>query len=143
MENSPTVVGRVMSTAKPRELARSNKSAEMGEVIWNVEHQSGTVDQSEDTGKQASTLIRQVSLVSTREIDRLIGDLKQLRDRLKNDGDRIQGDIVEYASLSQSAVQLTKIVTDSMTQVKGMSDPPSVNTKVADPIIPGERTPTD
>jgi len=63
MENSPTVVGRVMSTAKPRELARSNKSAEMGEVIWNVEHQSGTVDQSEDTGKQASTLIRQISLV--------------------------------------------------------------------------------
>jgi len=132
-----------MSTAKPRELARSNKSAEMGEVIWNVEDQSGTVDQSEGAGKQASTLISLVSLASTREIDRLIGDLKQLRDRLKNDGDRIQGDIVEYASLSQSAVQLTKIVTDSMTQVKGMSDTPSVGTKVADPIIPGEQTPTD
>ena len=132
-----------MSTAKPRELARSNKTAEMPEVIWDVEHQSGTVDQSEGAGKQASTLISLVSLASTREIDRLIGELKHLRDRLENDGDRLQGDIVEYASLSQSAVQLTKIVTDSMTQVKGMSDTPNVATKVADPIIPGEQTPTD
>ena len=33
-------------------------------------------------------------------------------------GNRVQRDIVEYASLSQSVVQLTKIVSEGMTHVK-------------------------
>jgi len=125
-----------MSTVKPLELPRSNKPAEINEPVWNVEHQSSNVRQPEDTGKQASTIISQVSLASTREIDRLIDDLKTLRDKLEKDGDRIQTDIVEYASLSQSAVQLTKIVTDSVAHVKRTSGAPSVNTEVLPPIIP-------
>lgn len=125
-----------MSTVKPREQTRSNKPAEIKEPVWNVELQSSTVGKPEDTGKQASTLISQVSLASTREIDRLIHDLKTLRDKLENDSDRIQSDIVEYASLSQSAVQLTKIVTDSVAHVKRTSDAPSVNTQLLPPISP-------
>jgi hypothetical protein len=125
-----------MSTVKPRELPRSNKPAEIEEPVWNLERQSSTVRQPEETGKQASTLISQVSLASTREIDRLIHDLKTVRDKLENDGDRIQRDIVEYASLSQSAVQLTKIVTDSVAHVRRTSGAPSVNTEVLPPRIP-------
>ena len=106
-----------MSIVKTRELPRNNEPAEIEKAIWNVEHQNSTVRQPEDTGKHASTLVRQISLASTREIDRLIGDLKHLRDKLENGGKRIQTDIIGYASLSQSAVQLTKIVSDSVTHV--------------------------
>jgi len=124
-----------MSTVKSAVLPRSNKPAEIEEVIWNVEHQ-GTLRPPEEIGKQASTLVRQISLSSTREIDRLIGDLKDLHKKLENRSRRIQNDIVEYAELCQSAVRLTKIVLDSVAQVERRSAPPSVNTEALPPILP-------
>jgi hypothetical protein len=110
-----------MSAVKPRELPQDNKAGGIEEINWRARRQTGTAHQPEDTGKQASTLICQLSRVSTREIDRLIDDLKNLRDKLESDGNRVQSDIVEYASLSQSALQLTKIVTDAVAHVKGIS----------------------
>jgi hypothetical protein len=126
-----------MSTVKSTGLPQSNKPAEIEEVTWNVEHQSSTVCRPEEIGKQASTLVRQISLASTREIDRLTDDLKDLRKRLENRGSRIQNDIVEYAELSQSAVQLTKIVTDSVAQVERMSSSASPSNSVK--AFPAER----
>ena len=124
-----------MSTAKSTELMRSNKPAEIEEVVWNVKNQR-TARQPEDIGKQAATLVRQISLASTSEIDRLTNDLTDLRKKLENRGHRIQNDIVEYAELSQSAVQLTKIVSDSVAQVERTSGAPSVNTELHSPTIP-------
>jgi hypothetical protein len=132
-----------MSIVKPRELTRSDKSAEIEGNIRNLGQQSSTVRQPEGTSKQASTLVREISLASTREIDRLIGDLKDLRDKLENDSNRIQAEIIEHASLSESAVQLTKIVSDSVAHVKGMSDAPSVSAEAVDSIIPTPRTKVD
>jgi len=125
-----------MSVTKSSEAARSNKPAELERNIGAVRQQSSPVFQAEDTGEKASTLVLRVSAESTREIDRLIDGLKNLRERLKNEGSRLQRDIVEYVSLSQSAVQLTKIVTDSMTHVKGMSDAQGVNTRLLGSINP-------
>jgi len=112
--------GCVMSTVKSTRLPRSIRPAEIEEAIWSVENQ-GTVRQPEEIGQQASALMRQISLASTREIDRLTDDLKDLQKKLENRSNRIQNDIVEYAELSQSAVQLTKIVSDSVAQVEGRS----------------------
>ena len=102
-----------MSILKSRELARSGKQAEIeGNIRELVRQQSGTIRHSDPTGEQAtselSNLLRQVSLQSTREVDRLIDDLRRLREKLEEQGNRVQRDIVEYASLSQSVVQLTK-----------------------------------
>ena len=124
-----------MSTAKSTELMRSNKPAEIEEVVWNVKNQR-TARQPEDIGKQATTLVRQISLASTSELDRLTNDLTDLRKKLENRSRRIQNDIVEYAQLSQSAVQLTKIVSDSVAHVKRTSHAPSAKTEVAPPMIP-------
>jgi dsDNA-specific endonuclease/ATPase MutS2 len=79
-------------------------------------------------------LLRQVSLQSTREVDRLIDDLRRLREKLEEQGNRVQRDIVEYASLSQSVVQLTKIVSEGMTHVKRVPDAPSISSEVLEPI---------
>jgi hypothetical protein len=127
-----------MSTAKSTGLLRSNKPAEIEEAIWNVESQ-GTVRQPEEIGKQASTLVRDISLSSTREIDRLIGDLKDLHKKLENRSTRIQNDILEYAELSQSAVQLTKIVSDSVAQIErrsGSDNPSSIVERLDSAILP-------
>jgi len=84
-----------------------------------------TAHQPEDTDNQAFALVREISLDSIREIDRVIDDLKKLRDKLENESNRIQADIAGYSSLNLSAVQLTKIVSDSVSHVKGTSDDPS------------------
>jgi hypothetical protein len=73
------------------------------------------------TANNLGILLDRVSGTSTKEIDNLIGDLQALRKKLQADSNRIQRDIAEYASLSQSVMQLTKIVSDS---VKKLPDAP-------------------
>ncbi len=100
-----------MNILKPRELARSNKPAAINEP--NVEH--------------LEDIVRQMLFASTSEIDRLIRDLEDLRGKLEKDGNRIETEIVEYASRSQSAAKLTKIVSDSVAQVEKGSGAPRNN----------------
>ena len=128
-----------MSILKSRELARSGKQAEIeGNIRELVRQQSGTIRHSDPAGEQEtsdlSSLLRQVSLQSTREVDRLIDDLRRLREKLEEQGNRVQRDIVEYASLSQSVVQLTKIVSEGMTHVKRVPDAPSISSEVLEPV---------
>jgi hypothetical protein len=71
-------------------------------------------DNSETTANSLSALLRRVSGNSTREIDTLIGELRDLREKLRSDGDRIHRDIVDYAALSQQVMQLSKIISESV-----------------------------
>jgi hypothetical protein len=71
------------------------------------------------SGEKLGTLLRQVSKNSTSEIDSLIVELKTLHKKLQTDGDRIERDIAEHAELSQQAVQLTKIIFDSVKKLRG------------------------
>ncbi len=119
-----------MSTVKPRGLWRKNRPAEIETAVWIAERQIGT-------GQQLEEIVRRISLTSTREIDRLIGDLTDLRNELERRSSRIQNDIVEYAGLSQSVVELTKIVSDSVAKVEKRSGTPSRD--VAELAVP--RTP--
>jgi hypothetical protein len=57
----------------------------------------------------------------SKEIDHLISGLQGIRQKLDDDGDRIQREIGQYASFSQSIVDLTKIVSDGMTAIKTMA----------------------
>jgi hypothetical protein len=111
-----------MSISMPRELTRNDRSVGVERNFLSVQQPSSSVAcQPKDHGEQASTLMLRVSFESTREIDRLVDDLKGLREKLKNQADRIQSDIAEFVSLSQSTVQLSKIVSDSMAHMKGVS----------------------
>jgi hypothetical protein len=66
-----------------------------------------------------STLVQRVAGTSVQEVDRLIAELQQLRDLLHQEGARVQREIAEYAHLSQSAMQSTKIIAESLAQWKG------------------------
>jgi hypothetical protein len=74
-----------------------------------------------------SSLLQRVSANSVQEIDRLISDLKSLRDRLHDEGERVQREIVEYASLSQVAMQSTKVITDSLNHWRKVPDAPMIS----------------
>jgi hypothetical protein len=89
-----------------RELTRASAS------VWQAE--------SEDAQMSAGnlgTLLREVSKASMDEIDRLIIELQALRRKLQTDGERLERDITEYATLSAQATQLTKIVFDGVKQL--------------------------
>jgi hypothetical protein len=118
-----------MNFAKPLGSAEIEKSGET-EVEGNIREltrgsavfrQADNSD-GEMTANNLGALLRRVSGSSTRQIDNLIGELRTLREKLQSDGDRVQRDIVEYAALSQSVMQLTKIVAES---VKNLPDEPS------------------
>jgi hypothetical protein len=74
-----------------------------------------------------SSLLHRVSVSSVQEIDRLIHDLQVLRDRLHIEGERVQREIVEYASLSQAAMQSTKIISESLNHWKKVPDAPALD----------------
>ncbi len=110
-----------MSFAKPIASAEIDKSAETeieGNIRELVRRDVTALRQPEGetelTGNNLSTLLRRVSGNSTREIDNLMTELQTLRDKLQTDGDRIQRDIMEYAALNQSIMQLTKIISESV-----------------------------
>jgi hypothetical protein len=74
-----------------------------------------------------SSLLQRVSASSVQEIDRLISELKILRERLHKEGERVQREIVEYASLSQAAMQSTKVIAESLNNWKSVPDRPSID----------------
>ena len=73
------------------------------------------------------SLLQRVSGQSVQEIDSLIAELQTLRERLRLEGERVQRNIVEYASLSQAAMQSTRIIADSLTHWKKVPDAPGIS----------------
>ena len=74
---------------------------------------------SELVAHNIGTLLQRVAGTSVQEVDRLIGELQQLRELLQQEGARVQREITEYAHLSQSAMQSTKIIAESLSHWKG------------------------
>jgi hypothetical protein len=122
-----------MNSVKPRINAEMEKpAAEIEGNIRELVRRDTTAfrqveSDSETAANNLSTLLRRVSGNSAREIDNLIGELRTLRDKLQADSDRVEREIVEYASLSQSVIQLTKIIAEGVTQVKKVPDAPSIS----------------
>ena len=114
----------IMSNIKPRNLAGSDKAAESS-VRDLPQQQNAALSRLTDKSEQIFSLMGRVTLESTLEIDRLIDDLSKLRRKLEDEGNRVQRDLADHASFSQSVIQLTKIVSDNMAHVKRDSSPPS------------------
>jgi hypothetical protein len=74
---------------------------------------------SELVAHNIGTLLQRVAGTSVQEVDRLIAELQQLRELLHQEGARVQREITEYAHLSQSAMQSTKIIAESLSHWKG------------------------
>jgi len=75
-------------------------------------------DASEQAVTNINSLLDRVSNSSVSEIDRLMGDLRNVRDFLASEGERVQREIQSYAQLSQVAMTSVKIIGESMSQWK-------------------------
>ena len=85
----------------------------------DVAHLRRTPDPaSEQAVGNITSLLDRVSGSSVTEIDSLIADLRNVRDFLQSEGDRVQREIASYAQLSQVAMTSVKIIAESMSQWK-------------------------
>ena len=79
-------------------------------------------NESETVASNVNQLLQRVAGTSVREIDRLITELQTLRDTLHSEATRVQREIVQYSTLTQAALQSTKTIAESLTQLKKAPD---------------------
>jgi cell division septum initiation protein DivIVA len=113
-------------SSKPNDLDGQRETEMEGEIREFVRRDGSTLRRAPETESEVvasniSTLLQRVAGTSVQEVDRLIAELQTLREMLQNEGARVQREIVEYANLSQSAMQSTKIIAESLGSWKGMS----------------------
>jgi hypothetical protein len=84
---------------------------------------------SQQVANNISSLLQRVAGTSVQEIDRLIAELQSLRETLSTEGDRVRREIARYATLSQSALQSTKIIGESIAYWRqdGVPDAPKIS----------------
>jgi hypothetical protein len=124
-----------MTLIKSREPAAEHEKAAGNEVEGEIREfvrrdvatlRRNPESDSEMIASNISSLLQRVAGTSVQEIDKLISELQTLRDRLAEEGARVQREIVEYATLSQAAMQSTKIIAESLTHWKKIPDAPSI-----------------
>ena len=78
---------------------------------------------SELLANSIETLVQRVAGTSVQEVDGLIAELQRLRALLEEEAARVQRNLAEYdAHLSQSAMQSTKIIAESLAQLRQVGD---------------------
>jgi hypothetical protein len=80
-----------------------------------------TQESGEAAVDTVNSVIERVAGASVTEIERVMAELTQVRDMLRNEGERVQREISGYASLSQAAMTSMKIIGDSLVQWKSQT----------------------
>jgi hypothetical protein len=117
-----------MKTAKPNRSTELDRPL-VSDIAINVHELTRTnialrqVDDIDEVDEVSADnlhiLLRRVTNASTHAVETLIDELDRLRSELESDGDRIQNDIARYAELSQGAMQLAAIISDSVKKIPG------------------------
>jgi hypothetical protein len=63
---------------------------------------------------EVNSLVQQVAGITVDQVDDAIADLRQLRDFLHSEGDRVRREISGYLQLSRTAMDSTKIIVDNI-----------------------------
>jgi len=70
-------------------------------------------------------IVRRALVSAIREIDGLIAELNIMKERIHLESERVQRDIMGYASMSQAAMDSTKIIAESLTNFRKTAEPPT------------------
>jgi hypothetical protein len=117
--------GGVMSTSKLRDSTAIDKALAIIdkelEIKLEGDYEGNNDGEQADqpaTADHAAMVLRGISANSSGEIDALVTDLKGLRERLVDDGARVEKNIIAFTTLNQSVMQLAKLISDGIAQVK-------------------------
>ena len=76
-----------------------------------------------DPADNINSLIQRVSAQSLLEVERVLNELTNVRDMLRNEAERVQREITGYAALSQNAMTSMKIIAESLGQWQPAATP--------------------
>ena len=85
--------------------------------------------ESASVTEHLDVMIRRIAMDSVTEIGRVIRDLENVSDMLRNEGERISREVNGYANLNRAATATMKVITESLKQWKERS---SQNKEAAD-----------
>jgi hypothetical protein len=97
-----------------QDTAHLRREAEAASQVASRREPEGTTQVVEEI----NLLVQQVAGISLEELDDAIVDLRQLRDFLHSEGERIQREISGYLQLNHVAIDSTKSIVDSIGQWK-------------------------
>jgi hypothetical protein len=122
-----------MSTVKSPGLVPNQSEFEIDMRTLIRSKTASVSNESEERTVELASLISQISFQSVQELDHLIGGLQGVRQKLDDDGDRIQREVGEYVTFSQSIVDLTKIVTEATTTINKL---PTKSPEIGEVALP-------
>jgi hypothetical protein len=105
-----------MAFRKTRETAEYDQSVET-DVEGEIREFGRQPDnESQLMAHNINSVLQRVTATSVQEIDKLITELQVLSDKLHSEATRVQREIVQYSTLTQAALQSTKIIAESLEQ---------------------------
>jgi hypothetical protein len=72
------------------------------------------LEDGEVAAHNVNTFLQRVTGLSIAEIDRIVRELHTMREVLQSKGEQVQREVAEYSQLTQSAIQSTKIITETL-----------------------------
>ena len=109
-----------METQQTESKADGSLETNIETNVHELKQAGATFRQTENDSREMAAannlaaLLDRVSNVTTREIEKLVGELRILCSKLETDRDRIQSDVAKYAELSDAVKQLTENISDSV-----------------------------
>lgn len=94
-----------------------------------TQHQDSKT-QREPTAIEIGPLLAQVAGKSVQQIDDVIDRLQSMRERLSREAARVQGEMIAYTRFSQSTLDSTKVISDSLRNrfpIEGPSEEPTLS----------------
>jgi hypothetical protein len=75
------------------------------------------------TDPEMAPLIQKLAATSIAEIERLIAELREAKDHLQSERDRIEREMARYMRLTEMASTMAKIISDAVLPVRPMCCP--------------------
>ena len=83
----------------------------IGEIRAFVRQQENSTD-GQAIANDLAALLHRAALNSVQEIDAIATQLNLLREKLEGDGARVEQNLTNYATLAQSSLQTTKVISE-------------------------------
>lgn len=122
-----------MSFFRPREPADPGKPAETGgrgkarDLVQPDFAPRARRPADPDISEHVGTLLNRMAAGSMQEIDDLIFRLRQRREQLVSESERVQREVIDYATLSRSTLESAKIIRETLAQYGKVPDAPRIS----------------
>ena len=109
-------------TYAPPDRCPPDKRSDVERIAFLRQQRSHAASTNGPAAEDLNAVVRRVAGDSMEEIDRVIRALENVRDMMRNEGERVSREIAGYDSLSHAAATAMKVIADSIHQWKDASD---------------------